>query len=274
MELYQAFMIAERQNRISKNKQKINEILLEFKKMKEKYIGVVFKIDELKKEYLKIEKQLDLLNQDYITYTDENFIYDKSESIQLLSENIEFKEEQIQFAGCLKKANDKKLPMFLIGLMYFYKYKNCVEKEENCSKTCFIKVFHSYLKQYKVLKRTGLELNETNITSLISKYKTQKQGMIIELDKLMCQLDQRKNCIRKYSENKELMKNRTKEILSEIEKLSLSFDYKTYEQRKNEYNRLLKENDIYQAQIDSLISLNNSQQELENNKIIKFQICA
>lgn len=251
------FIIKERQNRILKNKIRMDELDSEINQIR----SVLLKIKELDNKYQDIKQQLKQLDEYYENNKSKEVLYRKSNDIQILSESIQNYEAKIQFNKCLQLGSktNKKIPMFLSGFKHFYKYKNEIELEENDKNVDFSNAIFSYLKQYRMFKKDKVSILHCNniLETLIFKYELEKKKQLSDVDKLTTELDERRVFLNTYSENRLKLEKELKTISYKMLNLKKLFDDPSHKEKIEEYIKLKDENQIYQTQIDALIDVDN-----------------
>lgn len=259
MENYQLFMIAERQNRIEKNNFKMKKLKQELKKMKPKYEIIAAQLILLVKEYSVLENQLKTLEEDYKKHKEKNVLYSKSNRIQLLSDKIAEREEQIKFNDCLTEwfCNKKSVIAFLSSFKKFYQYKKQIAYEETNENITIFEVIYQYWKQYLILQNNeGLVFDSKNpILELSLKYEFEKRNMLEEVRKLDYELEERRQFLWNYKKNKSILKDELKEKATKIKQMINIRDYVIYNQKLKAYAELDVQNQNYQTQIDNITEI-------------------
>lgn len=261
MENYQLFMIADRQYRIDENIMLMKKIKTEIIK----YEPIKLKLSILNSEYVRLNERLKKLDFAYKKYTDKNNLYYKSNIIQLLSEAIIEKDEQIKFANCLKEGNknrnSNKLLVFLTSFKHFYQYQNELAYDTNNEKVSFFYVVYQYIKQYDKFKKNISFTIESNdiISVLLLKYEIEKRKMVEEVEKLNIELEDRRQFLWNYHKKWPILNQKLQEVQNKINQLSTSHEYMMYKQKIQEYSDLDIQNKNYQCQIENIKEINKQQ---------------
>lgn len=255
---YQLFVELDRQNRIEKNKLKIEQLKKICKVIQEENKKNPNSISNLTKKYFELKKQIETLEKNYDKFKDKSSIYHKSDKIQMLSESIANKNEQIKFIECLRCNYNKKSLLFILkSFRKYYQYKKQVTYEETEENILMFQVIRQYLKQYHVFNRNKKTLRKSNntILEMLLKYEFEKKYMLEEVEKLLYEIEEQKNLIYNYSKIKKQLEEKLFKIISQINQIINSSTYLLYIQTTNEILKLQKENQIYQSQIQNMIEI-------------------
>lgn len=252
MDNCQLFMVAERRDRIKKNNNKMEKLKYEI----ELLIPKCKQILTLRDEYKKLEENIKELDNEYLIQKDNKVLFEKSDRIEELYEQLQQKEEQFNFVQSLKESFNpkKRFATIFSSFKKYYKYKKQVAREELDEYISLFEVGYSYYKQYRNLKNISFNTEE-EISELFLAVEEDKNSTLFELNQIEEQLSTRRKFLWSYPKKKEQMEIRMAEIKTEISQIHNSEEYKKYSNKVKKYSDLYNENEIYQGQIDNMVEM-------------------
>ena len=104
----------------------------------------------LRDEYKKLEENIKELDNEYLIQKDNKVLFEKSDRIEELYEQLQQKEEQFNFVQSLKESFNpkKRFATIFSSFKKYYKYKKQVAREELDEYISLFEVGYSYYKQY------------------------------------------------------------------------------------------------------------------------------
>lgn len=274
-------ILAERQQRITKNEGRIFELSLS---LQEDYIYHTLKkqVENLKKEKLVLQQQMKQHEEHYIFLQNNETDVQLANQLQIKMEQISYVVERYMLSSYMAEIEQKDLNFvikFLKVFNMFYQYKKMVNYEELHEHTSLMQEVMPFLKIYKAIQK---DMESLNNKPLQNKYfyicEAYEFARIKLLEEVNIIEDTYQNEISFRSEYLNLQKKLKEKIdakSQKIDKLELLLEEASikYHIIENEIQELQQENEVYYSQITNLEEILKEKKDFAKKpkaKIIKI----
>lgn len=173
---------------------------------------------EIEKHLHQLQEKMNSYQQQYEKYQNKNTLYQYSNQIQMLEESIQKLNEKMIFASQMELCKSRHKKIYQVALWNnWYQFEKQQSQEEQ-EKIYFVPKLISFCKLYRSVMKKQKRISHINQGTIIEFYQKIKENLIVEKEKKLVYLEERRNFIAND-------RKRKNEFLNQKQELEKQYDF-------------------------------------------------